>query len=96
VVLPKYHAVIFVNGCFWHCHECLRFRWPATRREFWHRKLVANRDRDHSTVEQLLASGWRVAVVWECSLRAPSDPTAAVATLEHWLLDSGATVDIAA
>lgn len=21
VVLPKYHAIIFVNGCFWHLHE---------------------------------------------------------------------------
>ena len=28
LVLPKYSAVIFVHGCFWHGHDCHLFKWP--------------------------------------------------------------------
>ena len=33
IVLPKYHAVIFINGCFWHFHEkCSNVRIPKPTR----------------------------------------------------------------
>lgn len=70
IVLPKWKTVIFVHGCFWHAHQgCRYFRIPATRTEFWEQKFAANAARDARQVEQLLAMGWRVLVVWECALR---------------------------
>ena len=71
LVFPRYHAVIFVQGCFWHGHDCLMFKLPTTRREFWSEKVASNRARDERTSEALLELGWRVANVWECSLRGP-------------------------
>lgn len=69
LVFPKYKAVVFVNGCFWHGHPCPMFRLPATRKEFWLRKIEANRTRDAANAAALSKSGWRSFTVWECSLR---------------------------
>ena len=70
IVLPKWRTVIFVHGCFWHAHQgCRYFRIPATRTTFWQQKLAGNAARDTQQIEQLLAMGWRVLVVWECALR---------------------------
>lgn len=69
IVLPKYHAVIFVHGCFWHGHSCHLFKWPSTRPEFWREKIGRNRTNDHKATEALLAGGWRVGIVWECAMR---------------------------
>lgn len=72
LVLPRYRAAIFVNGCFWHLHDCQLFKWPTTRHEFWREKIEANRDRDSRVEAELKSHGWRVLKVWECSLRGPS------------------------
>lgn len=69
IILPKYRAVILVHGCFWHGHDCYRFTWPKTRKAFWKKKIEGNRERDARHLEELKAEGWRVCVVWECSLR---------------------------
>ena len=54
IVLPKYRTVVFVNGCFWHGHEgCRYFSLPSTNVEFWKAKIVRNRERDSSDVEEL-------------------------------------------
>jgi DNA mismatch endonuclease (patch repair protein) len=71
LVFPRHGAVIFVNGCFWHGHNCPLFRLPATRRDFWGAKIAANRMRDQQALDKLIAQGWRVATVWECSLKGP-------------------------
>lgn len=71
LVFPRYRAVIFVHGCFWHGHDCPMFKLPATRREFWDVKIASNRSRDERTTAALLKLGWRVATVWECSLKGP-------------------------
>lgn len=71
VVLPKWKAVVFVNGCFWHMHDCGLFRMPSSNRGFWENKLSANRRRDQKNMHALLAQGWKVVTVWECSLRGP-------------------------
>lgn len=71
LVFPRYRAVIFVHGCFWHGHDCPLFRWPATRREFWEKKIKDNRARDARAIEALQNAGWRVLIVWECALRGP-------------------------
>jgi len=76
IVLPKYHAVIFVNGCFWHGHDCRLFKWPSTRQEFCIESRAA-----------LFAAGWRVGVVWECAVkgttRLPVDKV--IGQLSDWL-----------
>lgn len=78
LVLPKYHAAVFVHGCFWHAHpQCRYAATPSTRREFWTAKLAANRLRDESAVRQLAEQGWRVVVVWECALRRTPDDSLA-------------------
>lgn len=68
IVLPHYHAVIFVNGCFWHAHSCSRFKMPKTNPEFWNEKFERNKARDKEQIESLLSDDWRVGLVWECSI----------------------------
>ena len=69
IVLPRYRAVVFVHGCFWHRHECDLFRWPESRTEFWRDKLDANAARDVKAADALEEAGWRQAVIWECALK---------------------------
>lgn len=71
LVLPKYRAIVFVHGCFWHGHDCKLFKWPQTREQFWRSKISANRLRDQSALETLNRLGWRTLVIWECALRGP-------------------------
>jgi len=69
IVLAKYNTVIFVNGCFWHKHDCPRFVWPSSNSEYWIPKIQKNVERDQKNTEALKASGWNVIVVWECELK---------------------------
>lgn len=69
IVLPKYKTVIFVNGCFWHKHNCSRFVWPSSNKEYWIPKITANVERDNRNYETLTNMGWKVIVVWECELK---------------------------
>lgn len=69
IVLPKYKTVIFVNGCFWHMHDCPRFVWPSSNKEYWEPKIRRNVERDKINIELLQKEGWRVLVVWECELK---------------------------
>ncbi|ABM61203.1 very short patch repair endonuclease [Halorhodospira halophila] len=69
LVFPRYSAVVFVHGCFWHGHDCHLFRMPSTREEFWEKKIGRNRERDRKNRAELLDRGWRVLEVWECAMR---------------------------
>lgn len=70
LVFPKYKAVIFVNGCFWHAHEnCKYFKVPSSRRVFWMEKFESNKLRDKRNYEELATMGWNVIIVWECALK---------------------------
>lgn len=69
IVLPKYKTVIFVNGCFWHKHDCPRFVWPSTNEEYWHPKIMGNVERDKRNLAELQQLGWTVLTVWECELK---------------------------
>lgn len=96
IVLPKYRSVIFVHGCFWHGHQgCHLFKLPATRPEFWQEKILRNQENDHRAVELLLASNWRVCIVWECSIRgAKKDPEKVASMIACWMSGTEPFIEI--
>lgn len=69
IVLPKYKTVIFVNGCFWHKHDCPRFVWPSSNEDYWRPKIMGNVERDKRSIAELQQLGWNVLTVWECELK---------------------------
>lgn len=69
IVLAKYRTVIFVNGCFWHRHNCPRFVWPSSNQDYWKPKIQRNVERDCKNQRALQNLGWNVLVVWECELK---------------------------
>lgn len=74
IVIPQFHIIIFVNGCFWHGHTgCRRSRLPTTRRKFWADKIQANRKRDRRVRRALRRRGWTVLTVWGCRVSSTAD-----------------------
>ncbi len=95
LVFPKHHAIVFVHGCFWHRHEGCRYTTtPSTRPEFWQAKFDANVIRDAAIRDQLIETGWRVATVWECSLRKTDQLATTVELLSTWLLSDSRQLEI--
>ena len=68
LVFPRFGAVIFVHGCYWHSHGCYKSTVPKSRRMFWMEKFIANQQRDERNIRLLLERDWRVIIVWECAL----------------------------
>lgn len=96
ICLPKYRAVVFVHGCFWHGHDCHLFKWPKTRPGFWRAKIARNREVDRLADERLLAEGWRVATVWECAIKGRHrlQMPDVLDTLQAWLVSDVLTLSI--
>lgn len=70
LVFPKYQAVVFIHGCFWHQHsKCKDGHLPKSRTEYWSKKLAKNVSRDRAARKSLQAKHWRVLVVWECEIK---------------------------
>lgn len=91
IVLPKYQALINVNGCFWHGHGCYLFKMPETKTEFWHKKIHDNKTRDERNNEALENAGWRVCTIWECALKGAfhrKHLPDIIRTLSDWLFGS--------
>ena len=70
--LVRKHTVIFVNGCFWHKHNCGRIVWPSSNIEYWIPKINRNVERDIENQKKLTDMGWKVLIVWECELKKTS------------------------
>ncbi|MBX3445829.1 MAG: DNA mismatch endonuclease Vsr [Parvibaculaceae bacterium] len=87
IVLPKWQAVIFVHGCFWHGHGCHLFKWPKSREDFWRQKIETNRRNDAKAIAALRAQGWRVLVIWECALKGHKrhDVEVVISSTERWI-----------
>lgn len=86
IILPKYKAVVFVHGCFWHGHgNCNKGRLPSTKIDFWQKKISENKTRDEETKKQLFTADWRVAVVWECSFRNKTQQAITIEQLCDWI-----------
>lgn len=90
LVFPKYRAVIFVHGCFWHGHECHLFKWPKTREDFWRQKIARNISNDEKAKAALEQAGWRVITIWECSTKghAKNAIDEAIRRLADWIRSS--------
>ena len=86
LVFPRYHAVVFVHGCFWHGHNCPLFKWPGTRPDFWKEKIRRNRANDLKVIKALEANNWRIGIVWECAIRGASKDIDGVAqSIADWI-----------
>lgn len=72
LAFPKYHAVIFVHGCFWHGHNCHIFSLPKSKFKFWKEKITKNQKRDAQAYEKLSGLGWRICTIWECAITGKS------------------------
>lgn len=95
LVFPRFRAVLFVHGCFWHRHSGCRFTTtPSTRPEFWQAKFVANVVRDSAVRATLIEAGWRMATVWECALRKQEQVEATTDRLDAWLHSEVAEIEI--
>lgn len=82
IVLPKYHTVVFVHGCFWHRHpDCPKATTPVNNRDFWQNKFDKNVERDIKEQKQLGDMGWNVIVVWECEISDKKNRTKRLETL---------------
>jgi DNA mismatch endonuclease (patch repair protein) len=71
LVLAKHRIVVFVNGCFWHGHNCSLFKWPSSNVDFWREKITRNQELDRLNSLALKRKGWRILTVWECALKGP-------------------------
>jgi DNA mismatch endonuclease (patch repair protein) len=96
LVLARHRAIIFVNGCFWHHHDCHLFKWPATRAEFWQAKISQNVANDARAISQLRNDGWRVGVIWECALKGRTrlDAAEAMQEVADWIKSPRETLSI--
>lgn len=68
IVLPKYKTIIFVNGCFWHGHNCKKGKLPSSNTDFWKEKISNNKSRDTKNSDLLVKLGWKVIIIWQCEI----------------------------
>ncbi len=71
IVFPRHHAVVQIQGCFWHRHEgCSFATTPSSNVAFWSSKFTETVKRDARNLEALRQLGWKVAIVWECAINS--------------------------
>src|SRR5436305_1948809 len=66
-VFPKLKIAVFVDGCFWHGHNC-RNTTPTANKSYWDGKILRNKQRDQNVIMHLAQIGWKVIRLWECEL----------------------------
>jgi len=70
LVFPGRKKIIFVNGCFWHSHNCRRgARLPKSNQAYWKKKLQRNKERDKTNLSKLRKMGWKILTIWECQVK---------------------------
>ena len=96
IVLPKYRAIIQVNGCFWHGHNCHLFKYPSTHQKFWFSKIQATKKRDAHNALKYHELSWRVLTIWECAMKGktklPLDQL--ISLVETWIVVGNDIIDI--
>lgn len=71
-VFPKKKIALFVDGCFWHGHDC-KERKPKNNAEYWRHKIIKNINRDMLVNQKLSSLGWRIIRIWECEIKNIND-----------------------
>ena len=96
LVFRRFNAVIFINGCFWHGHDCQHFRMPSSNSDYWSNKIGKNKRRDLRNRELLVDMNWRILTVWECGMKGKGklEFEALIKTIENWLCSDKETLDI--
>ena len=97
IVLPKYNALILINGCFWHGHGCKNCKTPTSNTEFWLKKIKINQQRDEIKHIQQIELGWRTLIIWECAIRESMRQKASfdlVNIICDWLDSSSVTAHV--
>ncbi len=96
IKLTKYRSVIFIHGCFWHKHNCHLFKMPSTRQDFWRSKFETNQINDKENLKKLYDFGWRICVIWECSLKGKTKlPLSKILNFcDEWLKSSDRFLEI--
>ncbi len=96
LVFPRYNAALFINGCFWHQHNCHLFKWPGTRQDFWKKKISGNVANDQKKIATLHEYGWRTGIIWECALKGKTriEEDEAIQRLTEWLQSDNKTIEI--
>lgn len=69
IVLRKHKSVILIHGCFWHGHTCKKASRPTSNIDFWNSKIQKNIERDKEVEKELIKSGWKVIIIWDCELK---------------------------
>ena len=69
IVFISLRKVIFVNGCFWHGHQCRNNLVPKSNKHFWLKKIENNKIRDKQNHRRLNYLGWSYCVIWECEIK---------------------------
>ena len=68
VYIGRLRLAVFVNGCFWHGHECSRGRRPKSNEGFWNAKIDRNRERDSEAIRALEGLGIEILTLWTCGI----------------------------
>ncbi len=67
-IFPKLRVAVFVDGCFWHGHDCRNTK-PKDNADYWRAKIERNQRRDQAATERLTELGYRVVRIWECEFQ---------------------------
>ena len=79
-VWPRLRVAVFVDGCFWHGHDCGKNISPKTNSDAWQTKIRGNKARDRRVTRLLRDRGWLVLRIWEC--RLSRQPTRCIRRIE--------------
>lgn len=71
-VFPQKRIAVFVDGCFWHGHDCRNVT-PKDNAEFWNIKRKYNREHDEVVTKALQSKNWKVVRIWECELKKKNE-----------------------
>lgn len=71
-IFPRKKIAIFVDGCFWHGHDCRNTR-PSDNSEYWQKKREHNIKHDKEVTALFESRGWTVIRIWECELKRKNE-----------------------
>jgi DNA mismatch endonuclease, patch repair protein len=81
--IGRLRMAVFVNGCFWHQHDCKRATQPRSNVAFWTKKLQDNVARDARVRDELRQRGIRVIDLWTCEKHRHQSQLCALAREYH-------------